>query len=159
MGYTHYWYQCAPIRGADWLKIKSDTVKLIEAAPCKLAFEEGDPDPPRVSDAMIRFNGTPDPDGHETFLLEPFPRNPFYPHGKTEAFTCCKTAYKPYDIVVCGVLAVARAASPTTIRVSSDGGEDAWRKALDWASRVLGYPVLFPVGDYAEKTRTTSTPA
>jgi hypothetical protein len=52
--------------------------------------------------------------------------------------------------MVCAVLAVARQASPSTIRVRSDGDEAQWSLALKWASTVLGRDIPFPVSETYE---------
>jgi hypothetical protein len=135
MGYTHYWRQNKSIPSDRWQKIADDAFKLISAAPCKLAYEEDDPEPPYVGSYVIRFNGTPDPDGHETFILERVP---------SDSFSFCKTASKPYDTVVCAVLAIAKEHCSDAIKVTSDGDERDWKEPLAWASQVLGREVKYP---------------
>jgi hypothetical protein len=84
---------------------------------------------PELTDAYIRFNGIGE-DGHETFCLVagmarqegcPLPRErrartlPIHP-GR---FDFCKTARKPYDVLVTAVLWIAH--EEYGLRVSSDG--------------------------------------
>lgn len=87
---------------------------------------------PLISNYEANFNGThatdPDADfGHETFHLS----------IDTSGFWFCKTARKPYDAAVCGMLAVAEAVSGSKIRVSSDGDPEEWIYACELASWIL----------------------
>jgi hypothetical protein len=146
MGYTHYWHQTGPIDPDDWEKIKADAAKLFEhhqmvVPENRIAYEDDRPnDPPIVDDDYIGFNGIGD-NGHETFLLEREPTGRKY---ERKFFAFCKTAQKPYDSVVCAVLACV-AEHTSTIEVSSDGRANEWAPALAWASDVLGRPIAFPV--------------
>lgn len=137
MGYTHYWRQPLGIPAAAWALIQADAAKLIAASPVKLAFDYDETDKaPACSAEEIRFNGLGD-DGHETFMLTP----------DAEDFEFCKTAFKPYDLVVCAVLACA-AEHTGKIAVSSDGDVSDWRDGVEWASKVLGRSVPCPaLGD------------
>ncbi|PWC64028.1 hypothetical protein TSH7_10065 [Azospirillum sp. TSH7] len=73
--------------------------------------------------------------GHESFVLN---------RTKDRAF--CKTARKPYDLVVCAVLAVAQMVAPDAISVTSDGDSDDWWPAIEWASLTLDMVVFLPAG-------------
>ena len=67
---------------------------------------------------MIRFNGIGEA-GHETFLFHN--RKKQDPEGYGDpCFAFCKTARKPYDIVVCEVLLVLKRYMPN-LEVGSDG--------------------------------------
>jgi len=72
---------------------------------------------------MIRFNGKDD-EGHETFMLTPDPSD----------FNFCKTAQKPYDLVVVAILCLL--AHRTDTGVSSDGDRSDWAEGLKLAQRV-----------------------
>ena len=134
MGYTHYWREASPTNDT-WEAFRADAQKLVEAAADKgitlcLEYDETDK-PPTITANQIRFNG-PGNLGYETFLMV---------KGVSE-FQFCKTASRPYDLVVCAVLAVAKDHFP--IDVSSDGDPDDWRPALEWASEVLGRQIAYP---------------
>lgn len=74
--------------------------------------------------------------GHESFLLP-----------RTKDRTFCKTARKPYDLVVCAVLAVAQmVAGAEAIEVTSNGDTDDWWPAVEWASLTLDTVVPMPPG-------------
>jgi hypothetical protein len=58
-------------------------------------------------------------------------------------FDFCKTARKPYDVVVTGVLCILAEAG---LDVSSDGEAEDWEAGRAWAQGVLGRPVKIPAG-------------
>src|SRR5687768_3329224 len=99
MGYTHYWHH-DDIAIADWRTLTLYARSIIDIATArgvKLAVEFNMPTQlPDINEAEIRFNGVGD-EGHETFLLT---------REKTE-FDFCKTAQKPYDVVVAEILSFA----------------------------------------------------
>lgn len=132
MGYTHYWSH-QEINSETWDEICADVRLLIDTADVPVA---GCYDSPifREDDAIC-FNGIRD-DEHETFV---FTRSP-------ESFNFCKTARKPYDLLVAAVLAVAKDYDPD-ISVRSDGDLDdqEWIDALAFASETLMRPIAYPV--------------
>lgn len=139
MGYTHYWEQLnGAIPAAAWTLIQADAKKLIAASPVKLAFDYDEPTKKPVCDASeIRFNGVGD-EGNETFMLMPEPAD----------FEFCKTAHKPYDLVVCAILACAKEHAADFIDVSSDGEAEEWAEELAWADSVLGRTLALPFKDW-----------
>lgn len=129
MGYTHYQHQKREVSPEAWEKICDATRKIIEEADAPLAFEYNEPDEePLIDGECIRFNGIED-DGHETFVL----------NRRGSGFSFCKTARKPYDIVVCAILIVAEHFSDGAFDVSSDGrmDEEEWAPALRLAQSIL----------------------
>ena len=111
MGYTHY------TRADNW--DRQDELGFEKALPIVrkilkrykdlVQFECDNPKRPVVSKKQIRFNGIGE-DGHETFMLS----------NSSFEFNFCKTARKPYDVVVCEVLLVLNAFCPH-LSISSDG--------------------------------------
>ena len=99
------------------------------ASKVELAGYGGTGDPV-LSTTEIGFNGKGEDDSHETFLIK---------RGQ-DGFQFCKTAQKPYDIVVCAALIILRHRI-RTFRVSSDGGPDDWADAIKLCQDVLGYGV------------------
>ena len=84
---------------------------------------------------IIHFNGM-DELGHESFALK---------RKGSNGFEFCKTARKPYDLMVCACLITYYFHSSDTIKISSDGDREDWQEAYDFVSRVLGaeYVVKF----------------
>lgn len=168
MGYTHYWRtQKRGIPQKNWNAICEDVKKLLASLPAhsmnaggshssdplELSWESDHPDKaPEVSKSLIRFNGN-DGLGHETFFFERIPADEAGNDGTVFAF--CKTARKPYDLVVCGVLLVAAKHAAQYVVISSDGDKDDWKPALEWVWSVLGReyglpPALWPLPQTAE---------
>ena len=85
---------------------------------------------------------------HESFCLyrveEPKP----YLDGKMFGF--CKTAYKPYDLLVTACLIVAKHHLGNGIRVSSDGESRDWEDARRLCQQVLGYGSEFQLNEDVE---------
>ena len=120
---------------------------------------------------QIAFNGDGEDEhgemlGHETFVLERSWRkalkadiqfevdngNPtaaaYYRAqlAKKVYGTFTKTERKPYDLLVCAVLATAQHLNPDWLVVTSDGDREDWISACNWASKVTGYDVQVPPG-------------
>ena len=133
MGYTHYWTHTG-FSAEQWAEIKRAAGTLIASSPCKLVYEYDEPrSSPHIDGASIRFNGNGE-NGHETFELRREQQEP----------TFCKTAQKPYDVVVAAILVAARYVAPGVIVVKSDGDEKDWKRGLRFAKRVLGHEVPYP---------------
>lgn len=137
MGYTHYWRQRADIPAEKWAAICADVRALIERLPdgVSVAAEFDSNEPALVTDDEIRFNGIGD-NGHETFVL-----SRVKPNG---GFEFCKTAQKPYDVLVCAVLIVA-ASHKAPMRISSDGEPADWESARALVAAVLGKSLAVPL--------------
>jgi hypothetical protein len=135
MGYAHYWrVETDPFDDLAWARLCADTRRLFQASPERLCFGYYEPAKPPVADARhIRFNGW-GIGAYDDFVLIP----------DRAADRCCKTERKPYDLMVCAVLAAARDRNPA-ITVTSDGRPEEWAPALAWASRVLKRKLLCPV--------------
>lgn len=150
MGYTHYWSQReAEITDAQWEAICEDARALIRASPAPIGDAFGESPEWIVDGERIVFNGV-GKDSHETFMLwrrgqdhlESWMDRALSPYGAS--FT--KTARKPYDAVVCGVLMAVERHAPGWQRISSDGyaDETIWLDALAFTSRVLGCGYTIP---------------
>lgn len=161
MGYTHYWKKTARIDDATWIKIITDVKELYGNMPTHSDNAGGgyysdttlalggcfSYEKPQFGKKQILFNGSngnkrvkknnewqDDDDSrdfnHETFLL----------NQEAEDFTFCKTASKPYDLMVCASLIVAKHHSES-FSFSSDGVVKDWTPAIDFVKDVLGYTV------------------
>lgn len=137
MGYTHYFQQNREVTVEEWAAIIADAKLLVEKGGVPLWSEYNDPDTKPVIDGhAIKFNGCED-DGHETFYLQ---------RELYQEFNFCKTARKPYDLIVCSILIAAEHHAPGAWDIGSDGGftedDDEWYPAFRLANTVLGKKVI-----------------
>ena len=130
MGYTHYW---RADKTTDWAaaypEIQLDATKIVKAAKArgiKLgdAWGEGKP---LITEGMLSLNGVGD-EGHESFVLPTSLRD----------FDFCKTARKPYDLVVTAILLRAAHHAPQGIEINSDGTWDEWKPARVLVEELFG---------------------
>jgi hypothetical protein len=149
MGYTHYWYQKRDFTREEWkqIAVTSRAVSLIsthgaDSPPITIRGWDGTGKAQFTNDE-ITFNGDRDnAEDHETFRLNrvmpDLTTQPWRVEaGKTDYFASCKTAQKPYDILVCAVLLIAKHVAPTAIDYSSDGDKEEWRGAELLANKTL----------------------
>ena len=61
-------------------------------------------------------------------------------------FSCCKTAFRPYDLAVTAVLLIAKHHLGKNIRISSDGRDAHWQDAKYLCWRHLGYGADYLMG-------------
>lgn len=116
--------------------------QIIQSHQSIIAGQDGEGKPDLRLDKVI-FNGQGN-DSYETFLFEPYGNNPS-PSGGGKDFSFCKTACKPYDIVVVACLAIAAENLGEGIEVSSDGNRSDWVEGVALASRVLSRDVPNPI--------------
>ena len=155
MGYTHYWRQKETLNQSDWALVVEDARAILEKTTVPLAWEYDESDrPPQIDGELVRFNGLGD-DGHETLYLTRQRRDLYdyekqFEDAKDGAFSFCKTAYKPYDVVVVAVLACLSDRFPEAFTVSSDGEEDEWLAGLILAREATERTIDVPphVKDY-----------
>lgn len=143
MGYTHYWTQRREFSKAQWDEVTTDITKLLEHAlhrqEVPLGNESADlGSKPTFGPDCIAFNGIGD-SGHETFLVER--RRPGLEdwqarNGHSRGGGFCKTARKPYDIVVTAVLCYLSSIAETH-EVISDGSASDFTLALELARQAL----------------------
>jgi len=142
MGYTHYWRQYDGFNSDKWDALVQHSLYLQAAVypSTKLADVE-------MSDFQISFNGV-SPQNHETFILDRAmqPPNLRLPE-KDHFFNFCKTAQKPYDLMVMCVLLVANALEPDVITYATDGAESDWQPAVDLVNKVCNLDVSFNPND------------
>ena len=156
MGYTHYWRYTRDITPIEWESICADFRVLLanlpphtataggyhSKNPLKVAYEADKPDTPVQCDAEnIRFNGIGTDVGgnyklsHGTFSFD---------RQASSDSTYCKTARKPYDLLVCATLTVVCKHAPFFGVIASDGGLDDWLPALEFVSAILGEGYVAP---------------
>ena len=150
MGYTHYW-NCNFTAIKDPAELESkfkSAVDIIKTAlkkirknpflhrgqagggydevPCIICGGLGIGDP-EITNTGIWFNGNEETEmDHETFSIQIDPEN------EEDYCNFCKTARKPYDLLVCIALLAFRDAfhDPKIFSFSSDGDDDEWATAI-----------------------------
>lgn len=149
MGYTHYWELRKDAKG-DMKDALEDIKKVIKRYKGLVQYEEDDKRDPIITENVIRFNGIGE-DGHETFYFEYPPKVEenavAFESDPGEIFNFCKTARKPYDIVVCDCLLILKAPLGADITLSSDGFSNSvkefdgvWAEAIKEVSD-MGYVI------------------
>jgi hypothetical protein len=92
-------------------------------------YEWNDTKEPLVTDTVVQFNGVGD-NGHETFY---FDIADTYKASDGQHFAFCKTARKPYDVVVMKVLIVLKYFLGDAVVVSSDGNfDEEWHETREY---------------------------
>lgn len=143
MGYTHYWEWANPIADQVYFSSWSRGVSLLlqhlpahgynNRDPLVIRSFRGDGEP-LCSDDEVSFNGdyTMGQDfGHEGFRIT------FDDLKDKDHFNCCKTAAKPYDLLVTAALIRFAYHFPDAI-ITSDGYAGAWEKASLLCEQVFG---------------------
>ena len=157
MGYTHYWTISLGDDEETWGRALEAGIKIALASPVPLRREYDEDAPPALGDG-IRFNGVGE-DGHETFVI---PANtvdgsaPRYPGQRTPGWDFCKTAQKPYDLIVVAVLATLTHYAPDSFSCSSDGWPTDWVDGVRFAREVTGAPIQIPEGVLSDEGTTDS---
>lgn len=149
MGYTHYWTLSRPITGDELDAIGEDVRDIIAASGVPIAYEYDTPSyPPRLGAGLIHYNGVGD-DGHEAFYIKAEKSGIANEPGMV-GFAFCKTAAKPYDVVVTASLLALKEHLGKAVRVSSDGEPDDWMAGYRLAVRALGRFVPHPASVLTE---------
>ncbi len=144
MGYTHYWTQTKNLSPAAMTEIGQTVRKIIAAAPDVVIRGWDGAGKPTIDLETISLNG----DGvlaHETFAINAVRSLPY--DGADDdrlGWSFCKTAYKPYDVVVTAILTCL--ADRHGFTVESDGEAHEWANGVALAGQALGYAVLNPIG-------------
>jgi hypothetical protein len=87
---------------------------------------------------------------HETFRIAAHHEPETWEEGQEEFFSCCKTAYKPYDLLVTACLISLKHYFATQVRVSSDGRSHDWDDARRLCQHVKGYGADFSLHEEEE---------
>ncbi len=155
MGYTHYLRRPEKLDQKTFNEFVEDVKKLKKALPkisknaggyhsepivIKGGLGEGEPE---FTKERVWFNGNDEDDtSHETFGIEQtFSEDGFgQPDEEGRLFEFCKTARKPYDLLVCATLIAFKHHFGNQVEVSSDGdmkGEE-WQHARQLYKETLG---------------------
>jgi hypothetical protein len=116
---------------------------IIKATTIKVQRESDDPGPVVITETEILFNG-PGEKGHETFYFtrevdaDEVASRILSGRGDGLAFAFCKTAFKPYDEVVCALLIAAKEVFGDDIKISSDGTWDEWAAGRQLYTKATG---------------------
>jgi hypothetical protein len=137
MGYTHYWeYNPEKIECTETLRRKFKSAsgqikkfaKFIERQDLfkiRGGFGHGKP---VFNESEIWFNGDASADlDHETFAIR------WHESSKTNPCDWfCKTAHKPYDLLVCfALLTLVEKFGRSVFSFSSDGDSEDWKEAIN----------------------------
>lgn len=141
MGYTHYWENTADTIPYEALVIIREIMGEAQSAGL-IQYEHDEAKPPVVTEKMIRFNGVGD-NGHETFC---FNVQDDYRTSEGRRFAFCKTAEKPYDVVVMKVLIVLKYYLRDGLKVTSDG-----RFAAEWEDARAEMERRYGIGTYVDE--------
>jgi hypothetical protein len=137
MGYTHYWTQTREFTPAQWKKtISRDVRKIVGDAQTQNTSLRLDWE---FATDHVSINGL-GADSHEDFWItrEIDKRAPRY-EGDNPAWSFCKTAQKPYDIVVTAVLCYLASVAKSH-EVTSDGEAEDFVAGRDLARQALNNP-------------------
>jgi hypothetical protein len=169
MGYTHYWTFKKPslVKGnvdrveATYKTAIAECAKIARVynAECKTKGLDGE----RLSGFTahtrankyggLEINGKAD-NAHEPFTMREHYRQNFW--GLWHGFEFCKTAQKPYDVVVTACLAVLKHRLGDLIDVSSDGRATDWIDGVKLARRITGLKIKNPIDPKVDAIQTAS---
>lgn len=127
MGYTHYWTVKEPLDNILFAAWSEDVRQIILASEIPIRGGNGEGEPTLDSDYASLNGDAATGDDYETFSVD----------VAAEGFDFCKTAQKPYDVVVTASL-VALADRFPEVEVTSDGGVDEWQPGVRLFERATG---------------------
>lgn len=142
MGYTHYWTHTRDFSVEEWKGVEAALAAIIRAGISRdivLGNAHGEPGTgPDICGDLIAFNGVEE-SAHETFLVNrDVPPLESWQKEERRGWDFCKTAHKPYDVVVTACLAyLASNACPAPWTVSSDGTPAEWAPGVELARAAL----------------------
>ena len=131
MGYTHYYKRQRELTDEETNDIMRDVRAVLTKNTVPLGGWDGTGEV-ELNDDTVRLNGVGE-EGHETYR---FPGD--------LGFDFCKTARKPYDVVVTAIL-ICIADQTDAIDVSSDGWAEEWQDGLELAQAATGRELEIPV--------------
>lgn len=151
MGYTHYWSFKKPARKKGEAERVDKLYKkaLLECQRVCKAYNKEAEGLDRLSgfSAHTRLGqyGGLKVNGKQEMQHEDFFMHEHYRDALEETWTFCKTAQKPYDVVVVACLAILKYRLGDLIRVSSDGSAAEWHAGVQLARTVLNRKIPNPI--------------
>ncbi len=137
MGYTHYWRKGTSMKGWDRAHCAAQLLLADRGAVHTDWFNSPEAGV-RTINSDIHFNGHGDL-AHETFFMP-------CDWMDLQDFQFCKTAEKPYDVMVVAILCIFGHYAPDALHITSDGEHDEWLKgaalATEFCNEVIGVPRL-----------------
>lgn len=135
MGYTHYWTQTRDFTHAEMNEMGEAIRAIIATSGVPIRGGRGTGEP-EFTDDHISFNGQGPDNDHETFYIQAVRELPYEGADPSRlGWAFCKTAYKPYDIVVTACLTYLQ--SDWEFEVSSDGDIPDWTAGVELAQTAL----------------------
>jgi hypothetical protein len=142
LGYTQYWKPTGEFTTNQFAELRLNAAKIIEVAK-QLPYKIGI-DTDGSNDTTISINGcvlNKDPEEIDEYELEELTHETFELFANhVSTFNFCKTARKPYDIVVVACLIAAEAAAVKagfTMNLSTDGEIENWQKGMELFAQAL----------------------
>lgn len=151
MGYTHYWNFNAQTSDAEFIrrrfKSASSTVKrfakFIKAQDMFKVRGGLGQGSPIINESEVWLNGdAATGEDHETFHLR---WRDFLKRNGNRMDGFCKTAYKPYDLIVCFALLAFSEAFKSGFTFSSDGDKEDWKEAINLYETFTGKTAREPM--------------
>ena len=87
---------------------------------------------------------------HESFTVEPYKKQAEWNKDEKLVFSSCKTAFKPYDLIVIASLIILKHHFGDEIIVSSNGTNDQWFDGKLLCYQTLGYGLQFKLDEDEE---------
>ena len=131
MGYTHYWTIQDITKPLMTSEIAQDIQSIILASEVPIGDGDGGRDSqPLLEHDLVQLNGIGD-ESHESLCYPPnFKWNQGFRPPESHGFAFCKTARKPYDVVVCAALLAIKHHLGDNVEINSDGKFDnEWQPA------------------------------
>lgn len=162
MGYTHYW-TFKPVKRGETAKVERLYKKTLkECAKIARYYQDNfiEYDSERLSGYTVhdktnkygglKINGKGD-NAHEDFTMREHFKQNFNDFGG--GFQFCKTARKPYDLVVTACLALLKHRLKDYIDVSSDGTHNEWKYGIALIKEAIDVTVKNPIPNEESSNR------
>ena len=158
MGYTHYWTIHDITKPPMTSEIAQDIQKIILASDVPIGDGCGAWDSkPVLEPDQVVLNGIDD-DSHDTLWYPPV----FEGRRKLPPFSLgrdfCKTAQKPYDVVVCAALVAIKHHQGDNVEIHSDGKfDDEWQPAYQLYRKATGRELPPEFREYEDQDELLTT--